>query len=181
MARLKEQFTQEVIPALKKELGIENVHALPKMQKVTLNVGLGRGLKDKAYIDTVAATLERISGQKPVFTQARKSVSSFKIREGMNIGMKVTMRGPRMYDFVEKLVTVTFPRIRDFRGIELTTVDQAGNFNFGFKEHIAFPEVPGEEVDRLHGLQVTITTTATTREEGLALFRAIGFPFKKNQ
>lgn len=181
MANLKATFVKDVVPALKQELGVENVHAVPAMQKVTINVGLGKGLKDKAYIDTVASTLERITGQKPVFTKARKSVASFKIREGMNIGMKVTLRGPRMYDFVEKLVSVTFPRIRDFRGIELTTIDQAGNFNYGFKEHIAFPEVPSDEVDRLHGLQVTITTSATTRDEGLALFRGLGFPFKKEQ
>ena len=179
MAQLREQYVKEVVPALKKELELSNSNAVPKMEKVTLNVGLGRGLKDKAYIETVVSTLERITGQKPVFTKARKSIASFKIREGMNIGVKVTLRGPRMYDFVEKLVSVTFPRVRDFRGIETTTVDQAGNFNFGFKEHIAFPEVSSDEVDRLHGLQVTITTSATSRPEGLALFRALGFPFKK--
>lgn len=179
MAQLREQYVKEVVPALKKELELTNSNAVPKMEKVTLNVGLGRGLKDKAYIETVVSTLERITGQKPVFTKARKSIASFKIREGMNIGVKVTLRGPRMYDFVEKLVSVTFPRVRDFRGIETTTVDQAGNFNYGFKEHIAFPEVSSDEVDRLHGLQVTITTSATSRDEGLALFRALGFPFKK--
>ncbi len=179
MAQLREQYVKEVVPALKKELELSNSNAVPKMQKVTLNVGLGRGLKDKAYIETVVNTLERITGQKPVFTKARKSIASFKIREGMNIGVKVTLRGPRMYDFVEKLVAVTFPRVRDFRGIETTTVDQAGNFNYGFKEHIAFPEVSSDEVDRLHGLQVTITTSAASRDEGLALFRALGFPFKK--
>lgn len=179
MARLKEQYTKELVPILKKELEIGNTNAVPKMEKVTLNVGLGRGLKDKAYIDTVTSTLQRITGQKPVFTKARKSVATFKIREGMNIGMKVTLRGPRMYDFVEKLVSITFPRVRDFRGIEIASVDQAGNFNYGFREHIAFPEVPSEEVDRLHGLQVTITTNAKSQAAGLALFQALGFPFKK--
>lgn len=164
---------------MKEELGLDNANAVPRIEKVTINVGLGRGLKDKAYMDTVSSTLERITGQKPVYTKARKSVASFKIREGMNIGMKVTLRGSRMYDFVEKLVAVTFPRVRDFRGIDPKTVDQGGNFNYGFKEHIAFPEVSSDEVDRLHGLQVTITTSADSKKEGLALFTALGFPFKK--
>jgi len=179
MATIKEQYLQAV-PKLKESLGIGNVHAVPKMLKVTLNVGLGKGLKDKAYLETVEKTIERISGQKPVFTKARKSIASFKIREGMPIGIKVTLRGPRMFDFVEKLVSVTFPRVRDFRGIDKKAVDSAGNFNYGFKEHVAFPEVPADEVDRLHGLQVTITTNATNRDEGMALFTALGFPFKKN-
>ncbi|HBU27904.1 TPA: 50S ribosomal protein L5 [Candidatus Uhrbacteria bacterium] len=179
MAQLRDKIKKEVVPALQKELGIANVNAVPKIEKVTLNVGLGRGLKDKAYIDTVTSTLTRITGQKPVFTKARKSIATFKIREGMNIGMKVTLRGPRMYDFIEKLVAVTFPRVRDFRGIEVSAVDQAGNFNYGFREHIAFPEVSSDEVDRLHGLQVTITTTSKSQEKGLTLFRALGFPFKK--
>lgn len=179
MSRLKEQYNKEIVPALKEQLSLANVMSVPKMQKVTVNVGLGKGLKDKAYIETVEKTLTRITGQKPVYTKARKSIASFKIREGMDIGMKVTLRGPRMYDFVEKLVSVTFPRVRDFRGIEEKTVDTAGNFNHGFREHIAFPEVSPDEVDRLHGLQVTITTSATNREEGLALFKALGFPFKK--
>jgi len=179
MANLKQKFTKEIVPKLKESLKISNTMAVPSITKVTLNVGLGKGLKDKAYLATVAATLEKISGQKPVFTKARKSIASFKIREGMNIGIKVTLRGPRMYDFVEKLVSITFPRVRDFRGIDLKSVDQGGNFNYGFNEHIAFPEVSPDEVDRLHGLQVTITTSAKNREEGIALFNALGFPFKK--
>ena len=161
------------------ELSVANRMSVPKVKKVTLNVGLGKGLKDKAYIETVYQTLERIAGQKPVFTKARKSIASFKIREGMDIGVKVTLRGPRMYDFIEKLTVVTFPRVRDFRGIEEKSVDSAGNFNYGFREHIAFPEVSPDEVDRLHGLQVTITTSAKSHEGGVALFEAIGFPFKK--
>jgi large subunit ribosomal protein L5 len=179
MARLKEHFKKNIALALKTELGLKNLNAVPKMEKVTLNVGLGRGLKDKAYIDTVVSTLTRITGQKPVFTKARKSIAAFKIREGMDIGVKVTLRGNRMYDFVEKLVAITFPRVRDFRGIDISTVDESGNFNCGFREHIAFPEVSSDEVDRLHGLQVTITTSSRTKEEGLALFKALGFPFKK--
>ena len=178
MARLQEQFLKDIVPKLQKELGIPNVHRVPRMQKVTVNVGLGLGLKDKAYIDTIVSTVERITGQKPVFTKARKSIAAFKIREGMPVGLMVTLRGRRMEDFVEKLVKVTFPRVRDFRGIERSSVDAGGNFNYGFKEHTAFPEISSDEVDRLHGLQVTITTTARTKEEGLALFTALGFPFK---
>ncbi len=175
---IKEQYML-LVPKLKEQLGVKNVHAVPRMTKVTLNVGLGKGLKDKAFTETVEATLKKITGQRPVFTKARKSIATFKIREGMNIGIKVTLRGPRMFDFVEKLVSVTFPRVRDFRGIDPKNVDSAGNFNYGFKEHIAFPEVSTDEVDRLHGLQVTITTSAKNREEGLALFTALGFPFIK--
>lgn len=167
-----------MVPALKASLGKKNIHAVPRMEKVTLNVGLGAGIKDSQFQETVLSTLRRISGQKPVLTKARKSIASFKIRQGMPIGVKVTLRGPRMYDFVEKLVAVTFPRVRDFRGIERTSVDQGGNFNYGFKEHMAFPEISTDEVDRIHGLQVTITTSAKTHEEGMALFEALGFPFK---
>ncbi len=179
MERLKSQFTKQIAPALKDKLGVKNMHSVPKMEKVTLNVGLGQGIKDSGFHENVVSTLQRITGQKPVFTKARKSLASFKIREGMPIGLKVTLRGPRMYDFVEKLVSVAFPRVRDFRGIDRKSVDLAGNFNYGFKEHTAFPEISSDEVDRLHGLQVTITTSAKTREEGVALFEALGFPFKK--
>jgi len=178
MSSLKTQFSNTVAPALKTALGKKNIHAVPKMEKVTLNVGLGSGLKDSQFQETVAKSLQRISGQKPVLTKARKSIAAFKIRQGMPIGIKVTLRGPRMYDFVEKLVAVTFPRVRDFRGIDRKSVDQSGNFNYGFKEHIAFPEISSDEVERLHGLQVTITTSAKTREDGIALFEALGFPFK---
>jgi large subunit ribosomal protein L5 len=179
MERLKTQFNKRIAPALKEKLSVKNIHSVPRMEKVTLNVGLGQGIKDSAFHENVISTLQRITGQKPVFTKARKSLASFKIREGMPIGLKVTLRGPRMYDFVEKLVSVTFPRVRDFRGVERKSVDAAGNFNYGFKEHTAFPEISSDEVDRLHGLQVTITTSAKTKEEGTELFEALGFPFKK--
>lgn len=180
MATIKEKYF-EAVPKLKEQLKIKNINAVPRLQKVTLNVGLGRGLKDKVYIETVEKTLMSITGQKPVFTKARKSIATFKIRAGMPVGIKVTLRGPRMFDFVEKLVSVTFPRIRDFRGIDLQSVDSGGNFNYGFKEHIAFPEISSVDIDKLHGLQVTITTTAQSKVEGEALFTALGFPFKKNQ
>ena len=133
MSNLKQHYTKDIASALKTSLGKKNIHAVPRMEKVTLNVGLGAGIKDSQFQETVLSTLRRISGQKPVLTKARKSIASFKIRQGMPIGVKVTLRGPRMYDFVEKLVAVTFPRVRDFRGIERTSVDQGGNFNYGFK------------------------------------------------
>lgn len=178
MASLKEKFKTEVISGLKKDLGIENIHALPSIEKVTLNTGLS-AKRDAKFIEVLLETLEKITGQKPVKTLARKSEAGFKIRQGMVIGAMVTLRGERKWSFLDKLVNVVFPRVRDFRGIPETAVDKNGNFNYGFREHLAFPEVSPDAVDVIHGLQVNIKTSATTREEGLALFKALGFPFKK--
>lgn len=177
--RLYERYTKEIAPALKKELGMTNVMAVPKMEKVTLNVGLSRGLKEASFIEAVENALRSITGQQPVKTKAKQSISNFKIRQGMVIGMKVTLRGAKMYDFVEKLVTVTLPRVRDFRGLSPKIIDNAGNLNIGIKENIAFPEIRADEVDKIHGLQVTITTTAKNREQGEALLKGLGFPFIK--
>jgi len=178
MTTLKEQFKTEVAPSLKEKLALGNLLQVPSPEKITINVGLS-SKQDPKFIETIMETLRRISGQEPVKTLARKSESGFKIREGMVIGAKVTLRGPRLWNFMDKLVHVVFPRVRDFRGIEEKAIDRAGNFSYGFKEHIAFPEISADEIDTLHGLQVTITTTASTKEEGLALFKALGFPFKK--
>lgn len=178
MTTLKEKFKTQVISGLKKDLNVENIHALPVIEKVTLNSGLS-AKRDPKFIEVILETLEKISGQKPVKTLARKSEAGFKIRQGMVIGAMATLRGDRMWSFLDKLVNVVFPRIRDFRGIPESAVDKNGNFNFGFREHLAFPEVSPDAVDVVHGLQVNIKTSATTREEGLALFRALGFPFKK--
>ncbi len=178
---LKEKYKKEVVPALEKEFGYDNVMAVPKIEKVTINVGLGKDLKDSKYFEVVQNTLERITGQKPVFTKARKSIAGFKIREGMVVGIKVTLRGKRMWDFIYKLVSVVFPRISDFRGIGLKSVDNNGNFSFGFKEHVAFPEISPDEIETLHGVEVTITTSAPNHEQGLALFKGLGFPFKKSE
>lgn len=180
MSQWKENIVRTITPALKQQLGVANVHQVPRLKKVVVNVGLSMGSKEKAALENAVTTLTRITGQKPVTTKARKSISNFKIRQGMDIGAVVTLRGDRMYDFVEKLVRVTFPRVRDFRGVETSAVDAHGNFNYGFKEHVAFPEIRIDEIEKLHGLQVTIATTAGTRERGLALFTALGFPFKKN-
>lgn len=164
---------------LMKVLSLSNVNALPRVKKVTVNAGLSRGLKDAKFIDAVESTLTRISGQKPIRTKAKKSISNFKIREGMVVGMMVTLRGTRMEHFLEKLIHVTLPRVRDFQGISQKAVDAQGNLTIGFKEMVAFPEIRSDEVDNLHGLEVTIATNAGTKERGLALFKALGVPFKK--
>lgn len=174
---LKERYNKEIVAQLKKELGETNIMALPKVQKVVVSVGLSAS-KDAKLIETVEQTLTRITGQKPVKTKAKKSIASFKIREGMTVGMMVTLRGDRMWDFLTKLIHVTFPRVRDFRGISKKIVDAQGNLSIGFREHIAFPEIRSDEVERLHGIQVTVTTTAGTRERGQKLFEALGFPFQ---
>ena len=177
---ITETYTKQAVPVLKEKFGYTNTMAIPKIEKVVLNVGLGKSLKDSAFLETAEKTLERITGQKPVPTKARKSISNFKIREGMVIGMKVTLRGKRMQDFLQKLVTITLPRVRDFRGLSRKSVDREGNLNIGIKEHIAFPEIKTDEIERLHGLEIAVVTTAHTKEEGLALFEALGFPLQKD-
>lgn len=178
---LKERYQKEILPKLKEDFGYKNTMEVPKLTKVVLNVGFGRHIKDKAYIDSVVSGLTKISGQKPVLTKAKKSISSFKIREGMIIGACVTMRGNRMYDFVEKLVNVTYPRVRDFRGISEKGVDRTGNMTVGFKDQTCFPEIAIEEVEEQFGLEVCLSTTAKTKETGLGLFKLMGFPFKKEE
>lgn len=179
MQKLKEKYTKHVIPAMKKRFGYTNVNAIPKLSKVTINCGTGQALKDEKFLDAVVNTITRISGQKPVFTKARKSISAFKIRQGMKVGVSVILRGARMYDFVEKLITIALPRVRDFQGLDRKSVDEYGNLSIGFHEHVVFPEIRFDEVERIHGLEVTITTTARSKEEGLELFIFLGFPFKK--
>ncbi len=179
--RLHEQFQTEIIPILQERLKIKNRFALPRMKKVTLNIGLGRALTDKTLIDIATKTLEHISGQRPTPTKARNSISGFKLRKGTVIGLKVTLRGARMYDFIEKLIRITFPRVSDFRGISKKTVDSHGNLSVGFREHIAFPEISADDLLHIHGLQITVTTTAEDRKQGLLLFELLGFPFKKEE
>jgi large subunit ribosomal protein L5 len=179
--KLQEYYKKEIEPKLKAELGHENPFEIPRLTKAVINVGFGRHAKEKAYIDNVIDGLTRISGQKPVIAKAKKSISAFKIREGMPVGAKVTLRGKRMYDFVEKLVKVTFPRVRDFRGVKISVVDQSGNLNVGFKDNTPFPEIKADELENVYGLEVNLATTAKTREEGLKLFQLMGFPFKKEE
>lgn len=175
---LKEKYKKEITPKMAGKFGYKNLLAVPKLTKVVINSGVGRNAKDKNFIDGVSSSLERISGQKPIATKAKQSISAFKTRKGMIIGVAVTLRGQRMYDFTEKLINITFPRVRDFRGLSAKQVDNRGNLAVGFKEHIAFPEIKADEVDNIHGLQVCLATTAKTYEEGLALFKLMGFPFK---
>ncbi len=175
----KDNFKKQIAPQLQKDLEYKNIFQVPEIEKVVLNVGLGKGMKDSSFIETVENTLTRISGQKPVKTKAKKSISNFKIREGMDVGMKVTLRGSRMYDFIEKFIKVTLPRVRDFRGLILKSIDNEGNLNLGIKEHVSFPEIKADEIEKLHGLEVTFVTTAKSKKEGEILFKALGFPFKK--
>lgn len=174
---LKERYQAEIRPSLMKELGISNIMAAPKVTKVTVSVGLSQSIKDPKMLETIEQNLRRITGQAPVKTKAKKSIASFKIREGQVVGIMVTLRGERMWDFLTRLTQFTFPRIRDFRGISDKTVDAKGNMSIGFKENLAFPEIRTDEVERLHGLQITVSTTAGTRKNGVELFKALGFPF----
>lgn len=178
MATLREQFDKEIVPQLKKDLGVKNINAVPRVQKIVLSVGVGKLSKDAKMIEAVQNTLTRISGQKPAEARSVKAISNFKLREGQVVGYKVTLRGPRMWDFLEKLVKVAFARVRDFRGISVKHIDANGNMSLGFKEHLQFPEIKNDEVDRVHGVEVTIQTNAGTRIRGEALLRALGFPFK---
>jgi len=179
--RLQEKYKKEIAPALKEKFQYKNVFQTPKVQKVVINVGFGRHSKEKAYIEMVASNLEKISGQKPVLTKAKKSISSFKIREGMVIGACVTLRGARMYDFLDKLVNVTFPRVRDFRGISAKNIDRSGNMTIGLKDNAAFPEIKTGDTENVFGLEICMPTTAKSYEEGYELFKLIGLPFKKEE
>lgn len=183
MISLKEKYTKEVIPAMKKEFGYKNNLAIPKIERITLNVGLGRSLNNKEFTAIAERTLTRITGQKPVLTKAKKSISAFKIREGMIVGAKVTLRGKRMYDFLNKLINVTYPRVRDFRGIDVSKkyLDKSGMFSYGFKEHVVFPEIKADEVEHIHGLEIAISTTAKSRPECYFLLKYFGFPFVINE
>ncbi len=177
---LREDYQKDVVAKLKEEFGYKNIHAVPTIKAVTLNIGLGPGLKDAKFLETAEKTLIRITGQKPVSTKSRMSIAGFKIREGLVVGMKVTMRGKRMWHFVEKLLRVTLPRVRDFRGLSEKAFDGRGNYSIGFKEHIAFPEISSDEIEVIHGLQVTINTSAKTNKEAARLLAHLGLPLKNN-
>lgn len=177
---LKQKYIKEAIPTMKEKFGYKNNMAVPKIEKVVVNVGIGSStLKDEKVQELIAKNLALITGQKPVPTQAKKAISSFKTRKGMIIGLKVTLRGKRMFDFLFRLINVAIPRIRDFRGLDPKSIDQGGNLNIGIKEYIIFPEISTEDVKRIFGLEVTIVTNAKKREEALELFKLLGFPIKK--
>lgn len=177
MKSLQAYYKEEVVPALEKELGITNALAVPRVLKVVLNVGTSQALKDQKYFEVIESTLKRVTGQMPIKRLAKKSISNFKIRQGMTVGMMVTLRGKRMYHFLDKFIHVTIPRVRDFRGLSSDLIDKKGNMTVGFKEHLIFPEIKSDEVERIHGIEVTIVSTAKTKEQGLALFKKLGFPF----
>lgn len=173
------KYRKEVLPAMQKKFGIENIMAVPKISKVVINVGIGKVAKDDKFIEKVVRDLGLLSGQKPVFRKAKKSISGFKSREGMNIGLMVTLRGKRMYDFISRLIHVALPRSKDFRGIDPKNFDKNGNLNLGIREHSIFPEIHYESLKDIFSLQVTVITTARKREEGIELLKLIGFPIKK--
>ncbi|WP_419833440.1 50S ribosomal protein L5 [Endozoicomonas atrinae] len=178
MANFKTKYREEILPKLKEELGVKNVHEVPRITKITLNMGVGEAIGDKKVIEHAIADLEKIAGQKAVVTKARKSVAGFKVREGWPIGVKVTLRRERMYEFLERLVDIALPRVRDFRGLSPKSFDGRGNYSMGVKEQIIFPEVDYDKIDTLRGLDITLTTTAKNDEEGRALLKAFNFPFR---
>lgn len=178
MSDLKKIYLDEIAPKLKEELGLGNIMEVPKITKITLNMGVGEASADRKAMEGALADMTAISGQKPLVTNARKSVAGFKIREGWPIGCKVTMRNQRMYEFLERLVSVAIPRIRDFRGLNPKSFDGRGNFSMGLREQIVFPEIDFDKVDKLRGMDITITTTAKTDDEARALLRAFNFPLK---
>lgn len=181
MSNVKKTTDMTMVQKLKETLALSNILAVPRVKKITLNVGIGKMTKDQKAVDTVKETLIRISGQKPVETKARQSISGFKLREGSVVGMMVTLRGKRMNDFLKRLVHITLPRVRDFRGIPLTSVDKSGNLSIGLSEHYVFPEVNPDTVEHTHGLQITLCVEAQNRDHAIALYREVGIPFVKEK
>lgn len=178
MAKLHDTYKDSVVPELMKKFGYTSVMQVPRLEKITLNMGLGEALADKKVLEAATSDMQAIAGQKPVVTRARKSVAGFKIREGYPIGAKVTLRGERMWDFLERLITIALPRVRDFRGLNPKSFDGRGNYSMGVREQIIFPEIDFDKVDKVRGLDITITTSAGSNEEGHALLAAFNFPFK---
>jgi large subunit ribosomal protein L5 len=178
-ARLKEHYQKNVIPALRKEFGYENIMAVPKIEKIAVNIGLGEATQNPRMMDAAVSELATITGQKPVVTKAKKSIAAFKLREGMAIGCMVTLRGDRMYEFLDRLVSIALPRVRDFRGVSSKSFDGRGNYTLGVKDQLIFPEIDYNKVDKLKGMNVCITTTAKTDAEGLALLKHMGMPFRQ--
>jgi len=179
MARLKEFYQKQVVPKLTKDLGVKNVMQVPKITKITVNMGVGEAVADRKVMDAAVADLTKITGQKPKLCMSKKSIASFKVRENLAIGTKVTLRGERMWEFFDRLVTIAIPRIRDFRGINPRSFDGRGNFSLGIKEQIIFPEIQYDQIDQLRGMDITITTTAKDDKQGRALLNAFNFPFRK--
>ena len=178
MARLQDQYKAEIVPKLKEKFGYRNVMQVPRLSKVVVNMGLGDAIENVKVIETAAAEIAIITGQKPVVTKARKSIANFKLREGVPIGVMVTLRRDRMYHFLDKLIAIALPRVRDFKGVSTRGFDGRGNYTLGIKEQIMFPEVNYDKIDKIRGMNITIVTTARTDEEGLELLRLMGIPFR---
>jgi large subunit ribosomal protein L5 len=178
MARLQNQYREKIVPELMGKFGYKSVMQVPRITKITLNMGVGEAVNDKKNIDMAVGDLTKIAGQKPVVTKTRKAIANFKIREGLAIGTMVTLRGERMYEFLDRLVTVALPRVRDFRGVSGRAFDGRGNYNVGLKEQIIFPEIDYDKIDKLRGLNISITTTAKSDDEAKALLAAFRFPFR---
>ena len=178
-ARLQEFYREKVVPELQKNLALTNPMEVPKITKITVNMGVGEAVADKKIMDNAVGDLTKITGQKPLVTRARKSVATFKVRDGLAIGCKVTLRGDRMYEFLDRLVSIAMPRIRDFRGVSARSFDGRGNYNFGVREQIIFPEIAYDQIDAIRGMDITITTTAKDNKHGKALLEAFSFPFRK--
>ena len=179
MARLKQVYRETIVPKLKSDLGLANSMEVPKITKITVNMGVGEAVADRKLMDAAVADMTKITGQKPIVCKAKKAIASFKLREGLAIGCKVTLRGDRMYEFLDRLISVAMPRIRDFRGVSGRAFDGRGNYTLGVKEQIIFPEIQYDQIDQLRGMDITITTTARDNKQGRALLEAFNFPFRK--
>ncbi len=179
MARLQEYYRATIVPRLREELKIENAMQVPRITKITVNMGVGEAVADRKVMDAAVTDLTKITGQKPLVTKARKAIASFKLRAGLAVGAKVTLRGARMYEFLDRLINIAMPRIRDFRGVSPRSFDGQGNYSLGVKEQIIFPEIQYDQVDQIRGMDITITTTAVDNRQGRALLEAFNFPFRK--
>ena len=178
-ARLAAIYRDQIVPKLKSDLGVENIMQVPKIVKITVNMGVGEAVADRKVMDAAVADLTKITGQKPLVTKSRKAIASFKLRQGLAVGCMVTLRGDRMYEFLDRLISIAMPRIRDFRGVSPRSFDGRGNYSLGVKEQIIFPEIQYDQIDTIRGMDITITTTASDNKQGRALLEAFNFPFRK--
>lgn len=178
MSRLRERYQKEIVPALAKEFGYKNVMAIPKLDKIVINIGLGEAIQNSKLLDSAVDELGLITGQRPVITRARKSIASFKLRKGMTIGCMVTLRGERMFEFLDRMVTIALPRVRDFRGLSTKSFDGRGNYTIGLRDHLIFPEIDYAKVSKIKGMNITLATTAKTDDEARTLLRLLGIPFR---
>ena len=178
-ARLAQTYRDQIVPKLKTDLGVENIMQVPKITKITVNMGVGEAVADRKVMDAAVADLTKITGQKPLVTKSRKAIASFKLRQGLAVGCMVTLRGDRMYEFLDRLISIAMPRIRDFRGVSPRSFDGRGNYSLGIKEQIIFPEIQYDQIDTIRGMDITITTTASDNKQGRALLEAFNFPFRK--